>query len=115
MIDLQGKRTVISPGWEDIFGVHWTAGSDEVWFSASGGGGKSAGTDHAIFAATLSGNVRTVMSAPGSLDVQDIAPDGRVLVGTRHQAAVHHGACTWCGRRERVDVDGLLMGQRHLR
>jgi eukaryotic-like serine/threonine-protein kinase len=80
VIDLKGQRTVISPGWEDIYGVHWTAGSDEVWFSASGGGGKTAGTDHAIFAATLSGNVRTVMSAPGSLDLQDIAPDGRVLV-----------------------------------
>jgi Tol biopolymer transport system component len=80
VIDLHGKRTVISPGWEDIYGVHWTTGSDEVWFSASGGGGKTAGTDHAIFAATLSGQVRTVMSAPGSLDVEDIAPDGRVLV-----------------------------------
>ena len=80
VIDLNGKRTVISPGWEDIYGVHWTAAGDEVWFSASGGGGKTAGTDHAIFAATLAGKVRTVMSAPGSLDIADIAPDGRVLV-----------------------------------
>ena len=80
VIDLKGKRTVISPGWEDIFGVHWTPAGDEVWFSASGAGGKTAGTDHAIFAATLAGSVRTVMSAPGGLDVQDIAPDGRVLV-----------------------------------
>jgi Tol biopolymer transport system component len=75
VIDLQGKRTVISPGWEDIYGVHWTADSDELWFSAS-----AAGSNHSIFAATLSGNVRMVMSAPGSLDVEDIAPDGRVLV-----------------------------------
>jgi Tol biopolymer transport system component len=80
VIDLKGKRTVISPGWEDIFGVHWVPGGDEVWFSASGGGGKSAGTDHAIFAANLGGSVRTVMSAPGSLDLEDIAADGRALV-----------------------------------
>ena len=33
-----------------------------------------------LFAATLAGSVRTVMSAPGSLDLEDIAPDGRVLV-----------------------------------
>ena len=80
VIDRKGVRTTISGGWEDIFGVHWTPAGDEVWFSASGGGGKSAGTDHALFAATLAGKVRTVMSAPGSLDIQDIAPDGRVLL-----------------------------------
>jgi hypothetical protein len=43
------------------------------------------GTDHALFAATLAGRLRTVMSAPGSLELQDIASDGRALVahGTR--------------------------------
>jgi eukaryotic-like serine/threonine-protein kinase len=80
VIDLQGSRTMISAGWEDIFGVHWTPAGDEIWFSASGGGGKAAGTDHALFAATLAGKVRTVISAPGTLDIEDIAPDGRVLL-----------------------------------
>ncbi|HWK12152.1 MAG TPA: protein kinase, partial [Vicinamibacterales bacterium] len=92
VIDLNGKRTVLSTGWEDVFGVHWRPRGEEVWFSASGGGGKSAGTDHAIFAATLAGQVRTVMSAPGSLDLQDIAPDGRVLVahGNRRPSIMVH-------------------------
>ena len=80
IVDLAGKMTTISTGWEDIFGVHWTPGGEEIWFSASGGGGKSAGTDHAIFAATPTGRLRTVISAPGSLDLEDIAPDGRALV-----------------------------------
>jgi Tol biopolymer transport system component len=83
VVDLKGNRTVISPGWEDILDVHWAPSGDAVWFSASGGStesGKSAGADHAIFAATLAGQVRTVTSAPGSLNLQDIAPDGRVLV-----------------------------------
>jgi Tol biopolymer transport system component len=85
VVDLAGAKTTISSGWEDIFGVHWTPGGDEVWFSASGGGGKTAGTDHALFAASPSGHVRTVTSAPGSLDLEDIAPDGRALIahGTR--------------------------------
>ena len=93
MIDLKGKRTVLSPGWEDVFGVHWAPRGDEVWFSASGGGGKSAGTDHAIFAATLNGAIRTVISAPGSLDLEDIAPDGRVLVahGNRRPSIMVRG------------------------
>jgi len=80
VVDLNGTRTTISSGWEDIFGMQWTPAGDEVWFSASGGGGKAAGTDHAVFAATLAGKVRTVIDAPGSLDVEDIAPDGAVLL-----------------------------------
>jgi eukaryotic-like serine/threonine-protein kinase len=92
LIDLNGKRTVLSSGWEDIFGVHWAPGGDEVWFSASGGGGKTAGTDHAMFAVTLAGNLRTVMSAPGSLDLEDIAPDGRLLAahGNRRPSIMVH-------------------------
>jgi Tol biopolymer transport system component len=88
VVDLAGKKTTLSSDWEDLFGAHWTPGGDEVWFSASGGGGKTAGTDHALFAATLAGRVRTVTSAPGSLDLQDIAPDGRVLLahGSRRPA-----------------------------
>jgi Tol biopolymer transport system component len=80
VIDLKGSRTTISGGWEDIGGVHWTPAGDEVWFSASGGGEKAAGFDHALFAATLAGKIRTVMNAPGSLDIEDIAADGRVLL-----------------------------------
>ena len=80
VVDLAGVRTTLSSGWEDLFGAHWTPDGAELWFSASGGGGKTAGTDHALFAATMEGQVRTVMSAPGSLDLEDIAPDGRVLV-----------------------------------
>jgi Tol biopolymer transport system component len=76
VIELKGTKTVVSAGWEDVVGVRWRPDGKEVWFSAA-----SAGTDHAIFAATLSGTVRTVMSAPGSLEIQDLAADGRVLVG----------------------------------
>jgi Tol biopolymer transport system component len=99
MIDLTGKKTVLSPGWEDVYDVHWTPAGDEVWFSAA-----SAGSDHTIFAATLSGKVRTVMSAPGGLDVQDIAADGRVLVAhggrqpsimARASGAAHETELTW--------------------
>jgi hypothetical protein len=41
-----------------------------------------------VFAATLSGRVRTVTRAPGSVSLQDIAPDGRVLL--------KHGSHTPC-------------------
>ena len=63
-----------------MVGAHWTPDGNEVWFSASGGGTRSGGPDVAVFAATLSGRVRTVTNAPGSLHLEDIAPDGRVLL-----------------------------------
>ena len=107
MIDLQGKKTTLSPGWEDIVGVHWAPGGDEVWFSASGGGGKSAGTDHALFATTLRGKVRTVMSAPGSLDLEDLAPDGRVLLahGNRRPSIMVHTSGAGAEERELTWMD----------
>ena len=80
VIDLAGKKTTLSSGWENVGGAHWTPDGNEVWFSASGGGRTAAGVDSLVFAATLSGRVRTVTSAPGSLNLQDIAPDGRVLL-----------------------------------
>ena len=90
VVDLAGTKTTLSAGWEDLFGAHWTPSGDEVWFSASGGGGKTAGTDHALFAATLSGRLRTVTSAPGSLELEDIADDGRVLLahGSRRPSII---------------------------
>ena len=89
VIDLKGKKTVSSTGWEDVGHVRWRPQGDEVWFSAS-----TAGTDHAIHAATLGGSVRMVISAPGSLELQDIASDGRVLVahGSRRPEIMVHTA-----------------------
>ena len=79
VVDLSGKKTTISSGWESLGGSHWSPGGDEVWFSAAGGAGK-AGLDYALFAGTLAGRVRTLANAPGSLNLQDITPDGRVLL-----------------------------------
>jgi Tol biopolymer transport system component len=124
VVDLAGKKTTISTGWEDLFGAHWTPGGDEVWFSASGGGEKTAGTDHGLFAATLSGRVRTVASAPGSLDLEDIAEDGRVLLahGSRRPSimalapgATEESELTWMDFSWVADIspDGrkLLFGE----
>jgi Tol biopolymer transport system component len=80
VVDMTGKKTTISTGWESVAGAHWSPRGDEVWFSASGGSENSIGPDLALFAATLSGHVRTVAHAPGSLYLQDITPDGRVLL-----------------------------------
>ena len=89
VIDLAGKKTTLSSGWESVIGAHWTPDGNEVWFSASGGGARSGGPEVTVFAATLSGRVRRVTNAPGSLHLEDIAPDGRVLLAHgSHQPSV---------------------------
>ncbi len=75
MVEASGKKTVLSSGWQSEQGLAWTSRGDKVWFSAS-----RAGEDLGIHAATLSGKVRDVLSGPGSLILQDIAGDGRLLV-----------------------------------
>jgi Tol biopolymer transport system component len=58
-------------------GLAWAPGGREVWFTAARGG-----TDRALYAVDLSGRDRSVAAVPGSLTLQDIAGDGRVLVNT---------------------------------
>jgi Tol biopolymer transport system component len=75
VVDAGAKATVLSDGWEAEQGLAWTAGGDEVWFSASRASG-----DLTLHAATLSGKTREVFSGPGGTRIFDIGTDGRFLV-----------------------------------
>ena len=75
IVDRSGRKRVLSPEWADAMGLAWHPKRKEIWFGATDG------TDpRAIRALTLSGRSRVVARAPGNLTVQDIGPDGRVLV-----------------------------------
>jgi eukaryotic-like serine/threonine-protein kinase len=75
VIDLEGRRTVLSMGWESEEGLAWSSGGNEVWFSAA-----RAGMHTEIYAVNLLGHLRLAFRALGSVTLQDIAPDGRVLM-----------------------------------
>ncbi|MGA7992645.1 MAG: hypothetical protein WCC53_14495 [Thermoanaerobaculia bacterium] len=74
VVDTLGRKQTLSKGWPDIGPAIWSPEGDEVWFSAT-----KVGTSRQLHAVTLSGKERLVARLPGSLMVQDIAPDGRVL------------------------------------
>ena len=80
VIDLAGNKKVLSGEWEAEEGIAWAPGGKEIWFTAS-----LAGVDRSLFAVTLSGKQRPVLSVPGSLRLFDIYPDGRVLLGAGHE------------------------------
>jgi len=77
LLDLEGRRRIISDGWENIFGATttWTPAGDEIWFSAA-----RQGVTTAIWAADLADNVRRLVSPGSATYVADVAPDGRVLL-----------------------------------
>jgi Tol biopolymer transport system component len=57
-------------------GLAWSPKGDEIWFTAADAGG-SARSLHAV---DLQGHERIVYRVPGTLKIQDIAKDGRVLL-----------------------------------
>ena len=75
VVDLAGKKKLISTQWFTIQGVAWAPDGREVWFTAG-----RYGTDRTLYAISLDGKLRIVARLPGALILLDIAKDGRVLL-----------------------------------
>jgi Tol biopolymer transport system component/predicted Ser/Thr protein kinase len=75
VVDLAGKRTTLSTGWDSIQGIAWSPGGDEIWFTATRTGG-----DRSLYAASLSGTVRLLARVPGELTLLDVDRVGNVLL-----------------------------------
>ena len=75
VVDRSGTRTVLSSSWRVAQGLAWSPRANEVWFSATEGV-----LAPAVQAVTLAGKVRPLFHAPMLLRLQDVSPDGRVLV-----------------------------------
>jgi Tol biopolymer transport system component len=75
VVDLSGKKKTLSTAWASEEGVAWVPAGNEVWFSAT-----ASGMGRSVYAVTLSGRQRTVSSVAGGMTLEDIFPDGRVLL-----------------------------------
>ncbi len=82
VVDLAGRKKVLSTGWESEEGLAWSPNGSEVWFSAA-----QAGLQRRIYAVDLSGHQRLAFRAPGGVTLQDISADGRVLLTRDEQRA----------------------------
>jgi serine/threonine protein kinase len=74
-VDLSGNVKTLSSGFQTVQGLAWSADGQEIWFTAA-----DLGLKRAIFAVTLGGRERSIATVPGTLLVQDIWKDGRVLL-----------------------------------
>ena len=78
--DLAGHVRTLSKEWESENGVAWRPDGKEIWFTAT-----EKGNNLGLMAVTLSAKVRTLLRLPVGLILQDIAPDGRVLLTLKSQ------------------------------
>jgi len=75
MVDTAGKKQILSEPWGSAEGLAWSPDGKEVWYTAT-----RIGNGRSLNAATLSGSNRLLAREPGTLTLQDIARDGRVLL-----------------------------------
>jgi serine/threonine protein kinase/dipeptidyl aminopeptidase/acylaminoacyl peptidase len=74
-VDLAGNKKTLSTGWETAWGLGWSPKGDEIWFSST-----RLGYGRYLSAVSLSGKERLLAREPGTLTLQDVAKDGRVLI-----------------------------------
>jgi eukaryotic-like serine/threonine-protein kinase len=76
VVDLAGKkRSVADPYGGGAIGLAWSPDGDEIWFTAT-----QLGIDRALYSVSLSKKKRLVARVPADLTLQDVLPDGRVLL-----------------------------------
>ena len=75
IVDLSGNVKTLAEGFQTAQGLAWSADGREIWFTAA-----ELGLKRAIYAVTLGGHKRLIARVPGTLLLQDIWQDGRILL-----------------------------------
>jgi len=74
VVDRDGNRKVASRFYTSVEGVAWSPDGREVWFT-----GSPNGNARALYAMDMAGKERMVLRVPGTLSLQDVTREGRVL------------------------------------
>ena len=75
VVDLAGKKKMLSDGWDSVQGLAWSPDGSEIWFTATRTGG-----DRSLYATDQSGKVRLLARVPGELTILDVGKEGNVLL-----------------------------------
>jgi len=75
-VDLRGDKKTLTQLWLGIInGLAWSSSGDEILFTASAYGGTVS-----LYAVSRSGRQRLIEHLPGNFALDDVAPDGRILM-----------------------------------
>jgi len=75
LIERDGHERKLASGWSSVEGILWSPAGDEIWFTAT-----STGFSRSLRGVTLSGRVRELLTAPGTLTLHDTGANGRALI-----------------------------------
>jgi hypothetical protein len=75
VVDPAGNKKTLSGEWETAQGLAWSPNGDEVWFTTA-----RVGVGRFLYAVSLSGPDRLLAREPGTLTLQDVGRDGRILL-----------------------------------
>ena len=75
LVDTAGKINILTPKFDSADGLAWSGDGKEIWFTAA-----ASGYTRNLRAVNASGKMRTILTIPAGMTLQDIAPDGRALV-----------------------------------
>ena len=75
VVDLAGRIQTLTPEYDSEQGLAWRPNGKEIWFTAA-----EKGTNLTLMSVSLSGKIRTTLDLPMGITLQDIAPNGSVLV-----------------------------------
>ena len=96
VVDDAGHHRQLTQEFSTVQGLAWSAKGNEIWFTAS-----DMGADRQIYAVTLAGKVRSVLTNPLGTRILDIAPDGRVLLLNERQQSDIAGIDPATGKERR--------------
>jgi eukaryotic-like serine/threonine-protein kinase len=121
IVDLQGNHKQLSGTFGSTQGLAWSPDQSEIWFSAV-----KNGVYRSLYATSLRGRERPLLAAPGNVDIQDVLPNGNVLLNVTDErlelmvfTADHPEGrdFTWMdwayGARFSADSKSLLFGDQH--
>ncbi|MGH9473257.1 MAG: WD40 repeat domain-containing serine/threonine protein kinase [Terriglobales bacterium] len=76
IVDLAGHERTLSPEFSSIAGLAWAPGGGELWFTATNR------SDYVLYGVSTAGKLRRLYSAPASITLDAVAPDGRLLLAS---------------------------------
>jgi eukaryotic-like serine/threonine-protein kinase len=74
-VDLNGKKSDLTERWASAMGLAWSPSGNEIWFTAT-----ATGFSRSLRGVSLSGKLRELLSAPGTLTLHDTGAGGRALI-----------------------------------
>lgn len=74
VVDLEGKEKILTEEYVSAQGLAWWPTGNEIWFTAT-----TSGSSRELHAVSLAGKERLVYLGTGTLTLQDIFKDGRIL------------------------------------